>query len=316
MVPLNQADCVWFMDLPDTRKEYEEARRRVRPGTPFVLQVMETPAGRSQNFEPKNQALFDCLVTYQQQVERAENCYSYRLPHSLGGFHGEHSPFQHRKCLVMVNSNRVEGWLAPRQPGLAGLPGIGRNLVGWHVPLYSWFYPARGELYSWRRSFAREAECSAPQDLDIYGPSWHGERVSWLRIYGRRPYKCRVSDFTDKKHQIISNYRFCIAVENYRGKFDYISEKIFDPMIAGTVPVYLGDENITNVVPSDAFVDVRHFKGHTELLHYLNSCSESEWTKMFEAGRSFLKSETAKSFSTETYVDLMNRILFEVMSLQ
>jgi len=314
MMPLDQADCVWFMDLPDTRMEYEDARRRARPGTPFVLQVMETPAGRSQNFEPKNQALFDYIVTYQQQVRHTDHCIPYRLPHSLGGFHGEHVPLEQRKCLVMVNSNRVEGWFAPRQPGLVGLPGLGRHLAGWHMPLWSWACPARGELYSWRRSFAREAEKTSQQALDIIGYNWGCERVSWLAPYGRGPYKCRVSDGTDKKLQIISDYRFTISVENYRGRHDYISEKIFDPLVAGSVPVYLGDENITRVVPKNMIVDVRDFNSQRELLRYLAGCSKSEWQGYYDAGQAFLKSDVAREFSTDTFVHKMNGVLLKAIT--
>ena len=216
----------------------------------------------------------------------------------------------------MVNANKHVGFLAVRKAtGYVGLPGIGQNLGGWKTPLFSWVDPAHGELVSWRRNLARTAETLKKDYLDVIGRGWSGERISWCPLVPHKRFNnCVAPDVADKL-KVISKYRFCIAVENYRGKRDYISEKIFDPMIAGSVPVYLGDENITNVVPGDAFVDVRHFKNQTDLLHYLKSCPESEWRQMIEAGRSFLKSETAKSFSTETYVDLMNRILLNVLDL-
>ncbi len=54
MMPLEEADCVWFLDLPDTRKEFEQARQRVQKGVPFVLQVMETPTGRLQSLQSRH----------------------------------------------------------------------------------------------------------------------------------------------------------------------------------------------------------------------------------------------------------------------
>ena len=47
-------------------------------------------------------------------------------------------------------------------------------------------------------------------------------------------------------------------------------------MFAGAVPVYLGDERITDYVQKEAFVDARNFDNHGELLKYLIACSEKE----------------------------------------
>ena len=40
-----------------------------------------------------------------------------------------------------------------------------------------------------------------------------------------------------------------MAYENFRGRRGYISEKIFDALQAGSVPVYLGEERIAEFVP-------------------------------------------------------------------
>jgi hypothetical protein len=282
---------------------------------PFALQVMETPAGRSQNFHPANQSLFDYVVTYQQHLPPRENIYTYRLPHGFGGFSGQHRPFAGRKCTVMVNSHRVEGWWALRRPGLVGLPGIGPNLSGWGRPWWAWILPAKGELYSWRRKFARLAAARAPGALEIHGPGWGGHRISWNPFYDRAPYPNCVSKGTDRKLDVIADYRFTLSVENFRGSHDYISEKIFDPLIAGSVPVYLGDERITEVIPKEVFVDVRHFASESELLDYLQNCSEGEWRNKYEAGQAFLQSEKAREFSTEVFVEKMNGILRRILAL-
>lgn len=312
-VPLDRADCVWLLDLPDTKKRLLEARKQVRPGIPFVLHVMETPVGRAHNFQNKNRRLCDYVVTYEHHLPEQNNYFKYRLPHSLGGFHGISPPFHERRCSLMVNTNRVEGWMAVRQPGIIGLPGIGRNLSGWNMPLWSWLQPAKGELYSWRRSLARTAEAMDPEILDIIGPGWHNERISWCPWYSKRAYKCRIASGTNEKLNVAANYKFCISVENFYGSHDYISEKIIDPMLTGTVPVYLGDQRISEVIPAAAFVDVRNFKNQKTLLSYLRSCSRAEWENMQHAGRAFLNSKVAQEFSTETFIKQMNAILIEIL---
>lgn len=45
------------------------------------------------------------------------------------------------------------------------------------------------------------------------------------------------------KLEIIANYKFTLAFENAIGK-DYVTEKFFDPLIAGSVPIYLGAPNV------------------------------------------------------------------------
>ena len=78
-----------------------------------------------------------------------------------------------------------------------------------------------------------------------------------------------------------------MAYENFRGRRGYISEKIFDALHAGSVPVYLGEERIAEFVPQQAFVDARNFRTRRELLAYLQSCSEPEWTRCARRDKTF-----------------------------
>jgi hypothetical protein len=311
-MPLEQADCIWFLDLPDTRKEYEVARAQAKKDTPFVLQIMESPLARSHNFHPKNQRLFDYLVTYQQDLPAQGNIFNYRLPNCFNRFHGHFKPFEDRKCAVMVNRNRMEGWLACRQSGLIGLPGIGQHFTGWHMPFWSFFLPARGDLYHWRRKFARLAERYAPEVLEIHGKGWNGDSISWNPLVNKRKYLNRVSFGDCDKLELISNYRFTIAVENFHGKMDYISEKIFEPMMSGSVPVYLGDENILKIIPKETFIDARKFNTQRELLFYLKNITKKDWEKMFNNGQEFIKSKKINEFTTEYFSKKMIIILNKI----
>jgi len=62
------------------------------------------------------------------------------------------------------------------------------------------------------------------------------------------------------KVAVIAEYRFAIAFENARGT-DYVTEKFFDPLLAGTVPVYLGAPNIEEFAPGrDAYIDAAAYE--------------------------------------------------------
>ena len=67
------------------------------------------------------------------------------------------------------------------------------------------------------------------------------------------------------KMDIISKYKFAIAFENAIDE-DYVTEKFYDPLIAGAVPVYLGAPNIDRFAPGDhCFIDAAGFKSPKEL---------------------------------------------------
>jgi Glycosyltransferase family 10 (fucosyltransferase) C-term/DDE superfamily endonuclease len=48
----------------------------------------------------------------------------------------------------------------------------------------------------------------------------------------------------------IAAYKFTLAFENAIGE-DYVTEKFFDPLVAGSVPVYLGAPNVDLLAPND-----------------------------------------------------------------
>lgn len=67
----------------------------------------------------------------------------------------------------------------------------------------------------------------------------------------------------------IARYRFTLAFENSIAR-DYVSEKFFDPLIVGSVPVYLGAPNIDDYAPArDCFIRVADFSGPASLARHL-----------------------------------------------
>lgn len=76
----------------------------------------------------------------------------------------------------------------------------------------------------------------------------------------------------ETKMNIIANYKFTIAFENAIAN-DYVTEKFFEPLQVGSVPVYLGAPNIIDFVPAYAsFVDVTVFSSPKDLAEFMNNC--------------------------------------------
>lgn len=55
--------------------------------------------------------------------------------------------------------------------------------------------------------------------------------------------------------EVMKDYRFTIAFENAIAD-DYVTEKFYEPLLSGSVPVYLGAPNIDRFAPSrSSFID-------------------------------------------------------------
>jgi hypothetical protein len=73
------------------------------------------------------------------------------------------------------------------------------------------------------------------------------------------------------KIQTIPRYKFTLAFENSFGP-DYVTEKFFQPLASGSVPVYLGAPNIEDFAPGEhCFINVADFPEPKALAAYLTA---------------------------------------------
>lgn len=311
--PLDTADLFWFLDLPPSRKEFERICTQLKPRTPIILQILESPVLGIHAFNHVNTQEFNAVLSYEyiDKIKQKPRYFHYDLPNQLRQPQTNLS-YSERKGLLLINSNRVEGFLGMRQVGFSGIPGLGKFLAGWHCSLPMFQETLSGELYSHRRKLARTAELMAPGFLDIYGRGWNGEQVSWCPIYPNLPYKCWKGIPNSSKWDLCEQYRFVLSFENFKGRRGYISEKIFDSLFSGAVPVYLGDEQITDYIPDGAFVDARNFRNYHELLQYLIACSEKEWLNMREVGQAFINSKKVQCFKSATFAEIATDVLMKL----
>jgi hypothetical protein len=100
------------------------------------------------------------------------------------------------------------------------------------------------------------------------------ELMQYIHIdsYGRLFRNAHLSDDDGykSKQKMMSEYKFAIAFENAISD-DYVTEKFFDPLLVGTIPIYLGAPNIDIFSPGkNAFVDVRNYPNPKDLANKLN----------------------------------------------
>jgi hypothetical protein len=78
------------------------------------------------------------------------------------------------------------------------------------------------------------------------------------------------------KMDTMADYKFTIAFENAIER-DYVTEKFFDPLIAGSVPIYLGAPNIGDFAPGDkCFIDASDWDSPESLARYIQSVSKDQ----------------------------------------
>ena len=120
--------------------------------------------------------------------------------------------------------------------------------------------------------------------FDLYGLGWgKGAKKEVDKNNINKVYRGPVED----KHEVLKNYKFAFCFENsiFPG---YITEKIFDVMFAGCIPVYCGAPDIKKIVPSDCFVDLRDFKNFSDMTAFLESINEQVYANYITNIKNFL----------------------------
>lgn len=176
------------------------------------------------------------------------------------------------------------------------------------------------ELYSKRVAAIRWFEQHHPQDFDLYGAGWdkplfkYPPHLKWLkrikpltRLLARSypSYRGAISD----KIGVLKNYRFSICYENARNIHDYITEKIFDCLVAGCMPIYWGAPNINTHIPDECFIDARAFPDIYAIYEYMTAMPEDIYQKHLYAIHRFLTSDQAKPYSSEYFAETLVRTI-------
>lgn len=148
-----------------------------------------------------------------------------------------------------------------------------------------------GELYSKRiEAMAALAKVEA---VDLYGTGWDKwwtRRSFWLPYWRNRSVLMSINrGACASKYETLSRYRFCLCFENMQ-MTGFVTEKIFDCLYAGTVPLYWGAPDITSLIPPETYIDCRKFASWEEMWQEISSMSEDRINTLREAGRAFLDS--------------------------
>jgi len=135
--------------------------------------------------------------------------------------------------------------------------------------------------------------------VDLYGMGWDrwwSREAMWLPYWNnRRAIMSIYKGKCESKFKVLQNYEFCLCFENM-WMDGYITEKLFDCLYAGTIPLYLGAPDVANYIPEGVFVDCRKYTSWKEMWEDIASMPADKIMSIRNAGRTFLKSDMAKRF--------------------
>ncbi len=158
------------------------------------------------------------------------------------------------------------------------------------------------ELYGERLKAIRYF--SAVPGFDLYGWRWDKmPRHPFYFCYGKYA-KRAWRGAPEDKTETMGPYKFSICFENCEVP-GWVSEKVYDCLAAGCIPVYLGAPDITSYVPAGCFIDFRKFNSYEELHKFLVSLPEERLIEYREAIRAFLASRVKDGKTPDDFVKEM-----------
>lgn len=124
------------------------------------------------------------------------------------------------------------------------------------------------------------------REIDLYGHGWD-EWCAWRGTVG-------------SKRDTMQGYKFALAYENssFPG---YVTEKLFDAMFAGCIPIYAGAQDIARFVPPETFLEARRFRSYDALRDYMATMTASEYAYRHDAIEQFVRGQRIYPFSAEAF---------------
>lgn len=139
-------------------------------------------------------------------------------------------------------------------------------------------------------------------DFDLYGRGWDRVPKHPFGWFARSSIKHAWRGGTSQKWEVMSSYKFTFILEGGAHP-GWITEKIFDCFVTGTIPIYMGAPNIEKYIPKEAFINFRNFSSYGELNTFLRGLSEKDIQTYRSAAMRFFKEGKDRPYTTDYFVD-------------
>ncbi|MBR4927739.1 MAG: hypothetical protein IKY98_05370 [Alphaproteobacteria bacterium] len=220
--------------------------------------LQESPISLEQPLPAEQYQKFDMILTYRQDLIDNQKTFPVHI-------------------FTRVREIKKEYWKTPKSALISQIASCG----------FDYAYKERVEAAKWFFE-------NAPDDFKLYGKGWD-EIKKDLSGQALKHFEQQYGGFVDDKHKAVSESKFVLAYENTIHA-DYVTEKIFDVLQAGSVPVYLGAPNIETYVPKDCFINKNDFKTYDDLYAFLKNMDDKTYEHYRQCAYRFIQKKDLNQF--------------------
>jgi hypothetical protein len=282
-VELNTADLNFGKNV--TFEIYSEGQRLADNQLPKFFLAQENPTINLLNQDLEYCKNFSKVFAWDRRVTEQSNGIRLMVPNQIKLF--EFNSFVDRKIFsCLINANK-------------------------RFPVSS-----EDDLYEERFAVIEWYQQNAPLDFSLYGRGWDKPKAGFTRkdklirrgkrlasqLFGYQPFPSYRGPVIDKG-DVYKNSKFAYCYENTKNLENYITEKIFDAMMYGCVPIYWGAQNIADFIPKECFIDRRDFSNQQSLYAYLKGMTSEVYKSYQDSIYEFLRSDKILPFKAETYAN-------------
>ena len=175
--------------------------------------------------------------------------------------------------------------------------------------------PTSKSNYKIRRRIVKKM---GQDEIDVYGDLWKssiskkvyhrlsvclfslksGYFPNFIEIYGNLFTKYKtIIGVIPNKHSIIQKYKFSLVIEN---SSDYCSEKLFDAIINGSIPIYVGPKNDQIQLPNNLYY--WSSGSINEIRNFISTLNSKQVSDMLKAMENFIQSKIFSNYWTSEKV--------------
>jgi hypothetical protein len=114
-------------------------------------------------------------------------------------------------------------------------------------------------------------------------------------------------DRNNTKNAFLKGANFNLCPENSSSDY-YVTEKIWDCIQGGCLPIYFSNGTIHQIFPRDSFIDLRHFKTGKELGDFISAMTFDEYRDRINACRHVLNHARLEGLRTISWNRTVARI--------
>lgn len=171
------------------------------------------------------------------------------------------------------------------------------------------------DLYLERIKTIKWYENNAIDKFELYGMGWNKSTSAYnflgriarilpqikLKLFNKKIYPSFRGELSSKS-EVLNFSKFSYCYENTNDLNNYITEKIFDALVCGCIPVYWGADNVAQFIPVNCYIDRRNFIDTAAVHHYLISITEDQYKNYQENILLFLNSNKAEKFQSKNII--------------